>query len=314
MIVRPSPSNPAASSSHGVSVEARCGRPTAMRPSERISAAALLVLAALAAVGARRADLVLLYVVLCVATLVLARLPPSATGTFVRDWFPVVLVVLAYLTLQPVISGVNARRWDAALSALDERWFHGIVEAWREAFGRPGALTDASYAFYLSYYLLPLAGAALARRWEASGGERTVFAILLSFWASYAGYFLLPAEGPRLPLAEEAGLGGGAISVAARAFLRHAELTRLDAFPSGHTSVSLVAAALAFRVAPRARWAFPAWAVGIVFSTVYVHVHYLVDVLAGALLAAAVLLCADPLRRRLGGPAPSGEDPAAPRR
>lgn len=278
-----------------------------MRPSERLTAAVLLALAIAAAAGASRADLVLLYLGLGAGTFALARRSASPAGAFLRFWSPVAIVVVVYLTLGPVIDGLNPRRWDGFFSALDDRWLSALVRAWRGLLDRPGVLTDASYVVYLSYYLLPLAAAALARARSEAEGERAVFAILLGFWASYAGYFLLPTEGPRLPLAEEAGLGGGPISEAARAFLRHAGRTRVDAFPSGHTAVSLVAAALALRAAPRVGWALLAWALAIVFTTVYVHVHYAVDVLAGALLAAAVLLGAGRVSALVGG---SGEAPS----
>ncbi len=272
-----------------------------MRPSERLTSAVLLALAFAAAAGARRPDLALLYLGLGAATFVLAGRSGSRAGALLRFLAPVGVVVLVYLSLEPVIAGVNPRRWDAFFSAFDDRWLPGIVPAWRGALGRPGVLTDASYAVYLSYYLLPVAAGALARLRSEAEGERAVFAILLCFWASYAGYFLFPTEGPRLPVAEEAGLGGGAVSEAARTFLRHAGRTRVDAFPSGHTSVSLVAAALGLRAAPRAGWALLAWALAIVFTTVYVHVHYAVDVLAGVLLAGAVLLTARRLSALVGG-------------
>ena len=77
-----------------------------------------------------------------------------------------------------------------------------------------------------------------------------------------------------------------------RAFLRGLETTPLDAFPSGHAAVSLVSAVVGSRAFRRAAPALWAWALAIVFSTVYVHVHYAVDVVAGAALAWATLAAA----------------------
>jgi membrane-associated phospholipid phosphatase len=74
-----------------------------------------------------------------------------------------------------------------------------------------------------------------------------------------------------------------------RAFLHAAEATTLDAFPSGHTAVSLVAAAVAPKATRVARLAWWGWGASIVFATVYIHVHYVADVIAGLLLALAVL-------------------------
>ena len=99
-----------------------------------------------------------------------------------------------------------------------------------------------------------------------------------------------------------------AIAQKAKLNLTPAERTRLDAFPSGHTAIALVSAAVGARHAPRYGPALLAWAAAVVFSTVYIHVHYVVDVVAGAALAAAIVAGAPTLervleRRRRRGPA-----------
>ncbi len=45
-------------------------------------------------------------------------------------------------------------------------------------------------------------------------------------------------------------LGGGAVSQAVRSFLRAAEGTTLDAFPSGHAAISMLAAHVGTRLFP----------------------------------------------------------------
>jgi membrane-associated phospholipid phosphatase len=212
-----------------------------------------------------------------------------------------------------VIVGLNPRRYDALFEALDARWFPALVPAWRNAFGRAPAFTDVVYVAYVSYYGLPIVAAAVARRRGPAAFEGAVLAILLAFYASFVGYVLWPTSGPRLAPADEARLvGGGAISDAVRAFLHAAERTRLDAFPSGHTAIALVSAAAGARVAPRHGPALLAWAGAVVFSTVYIHVHYVVDVAAGAALAAAVVAGATPLGRALARGAARGGARGAP--
>jgi len=201
-------------------------------------------------------------------------------------------VIATYLLLQPIIESTATWRLDATLAALDARYLPGLVDAWRNAFDRPAALTDAVYLAYFSYYFLPITIAAVAWRRGAEDFERTVLVLLLGFYLTFFGYLLMPASGPRLPLQDEAGqLGGGVISDAIRAFLKAAETTRLDAFPSGHTTVSVIAAVMGTRLLGRvAAGAVWAWAAAIVFATVYIHVHYAVDVLAGLALAGVALV------------------------
>jgi membrane-associated phospholipid phosphatase len=271
-----------------------------MRPSERLTLTFLAAMSALASAGLPRTARSLAVFAACAGvTALLARDPPWAPAV-VRDFFPVAAIIAVFLVLEPVIAGVNSARWDAVLAAWDERWAAGLVAAWRRAFGRRPAAVDAIYAVYLSYYLVPIGVAALARRRGPEALERVLFTVLLCYWASFAGYLLFPASGPRVPQAQEASLlGGGGLSELVRAFLRFAERTQVDAFPSGHTAISLVSGALAWRVAPRAFPLLAAWIAGVIFSTVYIHVHYAVDVLAGGALAAAVLAGAGTLSRAL---------------
>jgi membrane-associated phospholipid phosphatase len=214
-----------------------------------------------------------------------------APTAFLRDWVCVPLVVSIYVIIDPLVSTLAPWRLDGWLAAFDVRVFGPLVPAWQGALGRPGWFTDAVYLVYASYYLMPVLVAAMAWMQDDSRFEKTIIALLLIIHATYIGYLLLPAVGPRLsPGIEDAALGGGAISRGVRLFLRHAETTTLDAFPSGHTAVSMVSAALGARLYPRLTALFWAWCAAIVFSTVYIHVHYAADLLAGALLAAAVLL------------------------
>ncbi len=277
-----------------------------MRGSERLTALALLLLSVAAAVsGSAEAGTRLAALAgLLAAVLILARTRARAGPLgLVRDFAPVAIVIATFMLLQPLIVALNPVRYDEVLAAADARWFAPLVTAWRGALGRPAWFTDLTYAAYWSYYLLPVvvAVAARARRGPAAF-ERTVFALLLGFYLSYLGYFLWPASGPRVPRSDEAAvLGGGAVAVAVRAFLRAAEATTLDAFPSGHTALAVVPAVLGARLFPRWAPGLAAWAAAVIFATVYIHVHYVADVAAGAVVGLAALALAPGLRRALGG-------------
>lgn len=264
-----------------------------MRPSERLTLAAALLLAAVtAAVQPEGAGLrLLVFLGIAAATFLLAKAPRSGAGSFVRDWLPVGEVLAVFLLLQPIIEAAIPWRLDATLAALDARYLPWLVAGWQGAFGRPAAFTDAIYLAYVSYYLLPVTVAALAWRRGPETFGRTVFALLLGFYLTFLGYLVLPASGPRLPIAEEAReLGGGPLSDAVRAFLHTAESTTLDAFPSGHTTIPVISALLgSCLVGSGAAAALWIWAAAIVFATVYIHVHYVVDLIAGLALAALVL-------------------------
>lgn len=277
----------------------------ALRPSERLTALVLaglllLILLVRPEGWALRAAA---FAGLLLALLLLGRAKGKGSG-MLRDFLPILVVLLVFLLLQPLVVAVNAHRWDGTLAAADARWFGSLAVVWRGAFGRPAAFTDLVYLAYASFYFLPITVAVLARlRLGPEGFERVAFRILLGFYLSFLGYFLWPAEGPRVPEALAAAkLGGGALSQAIRAFLHGAESTTLDAFPSGHTALSVLPALLATRPFPRLVPLLWAWALAVVFATVYIGVHYVVDVAAGLVLAGLTLALAAPVSRWLDRP------------
>lgn len=274
-----------------------------MRPSERLTSVFLLALSAVTAGWAPgSAPLLLLAIAIALAVtwgLALAGVRRGLPGV-VRDYFPVPVVFAVYQLLQPAIVALNPRRWDAALAALDERWAAPLVEAWHGVFGRSAPFTDLVYGAYVTYYLLLVGSVVVVWFHRRDRYDAAVLTVLSGLYFSFAGYVLFPTSGPRLPVELEPSLGGGAVSEAVRAFLRAAEYTTLDAFPSGHTACSLVAAFAVGRAAPRWLWLFVPWTALMIFATVYIHVHYAFDVLAGLALAAFVIGVDRPLRRSLG--------------
>ncbi len=226
----------------------------------------------------------------------------SRAGEALHAFAPLVVIVGIYETVGFVVGATNPVRWDGFFAALDARLFGPLAPAWRNAFGRPWWLSDALSAAYVSYYLVPTAmGLALYSRGRRDDFDRLVFALQVALLASYAGYFLFPTAGPRVT-AEQArtALGGGPLSSGVRLFLRACELNEFDAFPSGHTAVSLVFLAYGWRMLPRWRLPLAVTVAAILFSTVYLSHHYVVDLLAGALVAAAVLAVMPSLRRVFG--------------
>ena len=61
-----------------------------------------------------------------------------------------------------------------------------------------------------------------------------------------------------------------------------------DAFPSGHTAIAVLSAMLASTYRLRIKLIYWILTIGIIFSTVYLRYHYVVDVIAGIIFALIV--------------------------
>jgi membrane-associated phospholipid phosphatase len=153
----------------------------------------------------------------------------------------------------------------------------------------------------------------LSKRRQQTRSERAThnleelrFTIVYGLLVSYVCYLLLPGVGPRFTLHDFAALPhelpglwltdglrflinwGENISAA----MTNAEAMKVvtrDVFPSGHTEITLLTMLLAFKFKVRARWFILLVGSGLIFSTVYLRYHYVIDVIGGALLAMTVL-------------------------
>jgi membrane-associated phospholipid phosphatase len=125
--------------------------------------------------------------------------------------------------------------------------------------------------------------------------------IAATFLISYLGYILMPARGPRFVdyASQHPPLQGLWTFQFFQNALDTLEGTQYDCFPSGHVAVVLVGCYLARRISAPVFYVFSAFAACITFSTVYLRYHYVIDVIAGMVLAAAVIAAAPPLYRRL---------------
>lgn len=85
-------------------------------------------------------------------------------------------------------------------------------------------------------------------------------------------------------------LSGVRVFTAVRDLLDAASNMARDCFPSGHTLVAYLTVVLAYRYLRSRFLLFLVWSVLLAFSTVYLRYHYVVDILAGAGLAAGIHL------------------------
>lgn len=213
----------------------------------------------------------------------------APAGSFVAEFYPLLVTVGLYthVGLVNAAGGTHDRlvqRWEEAL-------FGGQPAlAWIRAFPSP-AWSTLMHGAYLSFYFI-LAAAPLGL-WLTGRREAARSAALLmvaALYACYATFLAFPVAGPRylFPPAANAATAVPAAELAHRV-LRGGSAWG-TAFPSSHVAGALVAAACAWRGwRPLGAVLLPA-AVLMSLATVYCQFHYAVDALAGAGLAAAVLI------------------------
>jgi len=283
-------------------------RKASLRPAEVAIALFLLAMNAVAWVGsdaipnATRGALGTVTVLFVVAALALGE-NRNGWRYWARELLPVPVIPYIFLSLGRLIPVVNPATLDAALIELDRHLLGAELQGALYAIALPWWLADCLTLAYSTFFFQPIVLAiALAARRDPFL-PRVTTAIVFAFLLSYTGYFVVPAYGPRATVAREryATLPDGFVGAPLRDLLDHWEKTKTDAFPSGHTMVTL---AVLFCARRRLAWLYdtllPIGAL-LIAATILLTYHYLVDVVAAVPLTAVALVAA----ARIHGPVPA---------
>jgi membrane-associated phospholipid phosphatase len=132
-----------------------------------------------------------------------------------------------------------------------------------------------------------------------SGFYFYAFILVSAFYISYIGYFIFPAIGPRVFLNDffTAQQHYSGLVFHVQQLLNHLENIQFDAFPSGHTLITLLIIFMNFKEKSRYRYVLLIVGIFLIFATVYFQYHYVVDVLAGAMLAVILYYLFQPLKK-----------------
>lgn len=232
------------------------------------------------------------------------RVGPAKKGFYLSVVVTVISVLLIFNSLGVLIASIHTTTFDPFLIAIDHAIFGVHPTVWMERLISPTLSALLQFA-YISYYFIPLSlGIALIARGRFREFEEVLFGILLCFYLSYAGYLLVPAIGPRFTLnhLQTGGLQVSPFIESIQDALNGLEKNKTDAFPSGHTAVSLMSLYYAWKVREKKLFAglIPV-VTGLIISTVYLRYHYVIDVIAGIALTGLTIALAPGLRRLLSG-------------
>jgi len=217
----------------------------------------------------------------------------------VRDWFPCLLIPMAYSASGVFFSPDPSHRldtlligWDNAL--LQNAWTSRALSHFASWLG-----TYAEFSYLLCYPLVPLGlfSLVLARRWRGPAAsahsnpsdliDRFWTPVLLAVLTCYLIYPLFPLTPPRVLFPAPGMLETHSALRKLNLWLLHQNGDQASLFPSGHVA-AVIAAALAVRAQlPRVGWVFMLAAASVTLATVLGRYHYAADAAAGVAVAVA---------------------------
>jgi membrane-associated phospholipid phosphatase len=221
-----------------------------------------------------------------------------------RRFYLVVLVPTIYEQTLTLLPAINPHDVDTTLIALDYALIgtvFGDHPTRLLAHITHPMLTEYLQFTYMLFFFLPvMQGVELVRKERDADVLYFAYTIGFGFFISYLLYYLAPAIGPRFTLHEFSKLSQEMPGVLLADFFRDvvnagaglrpnipnpAEIVHRDCMPSGHTMMTLVNIFLAFKYHSRLRWFFVVIGGSLIFATLYLRYHYVVDVLAGTICA-----------------------------
>lgn len=215
----------------------------------------------------------------------------------IHDWYPVPVIFLVFKQIHEITQLIGNKDWDDLLILIDHAMFGVHPTVWIGTFASP-VLTELLSIAYASYYFIMLAvGIELFIGKEREKFSYSLFIILYGFFLSYLGYLAFPAVGPRFTLHDFSSLSkelpGLLLTDGIRSILNAGEsipsdgvnaflLAQRDAFPSGHTELTLISLYLASKYRLKSRYVLYVFGTLLIISTVYLRYHYVIDLIGGA--------------------------------
>ncbi len=249
---------------------------------------------------ARTASYVALHVGLLAGLLVLPRVTRGRTAwgrLLAQGLYTVVALPVVFQSLGLLLPGIHPEPFELLWIDVDRALF-----GFDPTVALQGALSPLAVELlqlcYATFYLLPIVLiATLLVQHRTAAGYATLVTVAFGFLLSYLGYLVWPTLPPYRFLWHGDPQPGLWLADGVHRLLDSAEWNRWDCFPSGHTMLTLVTLALAWRHARRLFWGMLPVGLGLVFSTMALRYHYVIDVLAGAAAAPLAVWLADSMLR-----------------
>lgn len=221
----------------------------------------------------------------------------------IRDWFPFLAILLMYYSLwgDATLMLVTTDR-DQALMAIDQRLFGCQPSLVLQHIISPWLTTWMDFAYFYHIINIPVVALFLYNFRDRTRFREMMSGLMVVSFLGLVGYLLVPAIGPVYTLRSQYTVPlRGSMGVFNREmdFMDFARIRR-DVFPSLHVGISFVVWLYAYRNSKKLFWILSPLILSLWFSTVYLRFHYLIDVVAGLILAPLSFWLANWMFRRFG--------------
>ena len=224
---------------------------------------------------------------------------------------------LAFMAMEFYVHSINPLDMEEALIWFDVQLFSQPVAMALEPY-TIGIVTDFTQFCYITHFLHPFVLFGILLHTKRLDEASHLLAIVAAVFAtSYLGYLLVPARSPCV-IADLSGYGHlvhfdsplpfGPMAGKLNHWIHENEAFKRDCFPSGHTTLAVAVLLASWRFYRKIFLWFLVLLSGLIAGTLYLRYHYVIDLVAGALLGWAIVASVPTAnawwtttRKRIGG-------------
>ena len=242
---------------------------------------------------------ILMNVSITVYVLIISYIDKKKHNILIRQlhyWYLVPLIFMFFKELYLMIDPIRGVIYDDILIKID-RWIFGTDPTHALMKIANPVLTELLQIVYGTFFFLPvILGISLILNEKTEEFGYTAFIIVYGFLLSFIGYILFPAIGPRFTLHDfhtnNVQMPGLFITDYLREIVNSGEsipfgtvnpasIVQRDAFPSGHTQMTLLVMFLSVKFNSRTKYFLIPNGILLIFATVYLRYHYVTDLIGG---------------------------------
>jgi membrane-associated phospholipid phosphatase len=225
-----------------------------------------------------------------------------ATSMIVVGITALIILVMYYSLYGDATHLLVHRDRDAALIGLDQMLFGLQASVALQRFITPPLTSWMKFSYSMHLLYIPLVAGFLYARRPCDRFRNMMCGLVTVCLFGFLGYLFVPAVGPMyalrsqytVPLIQHSALIGQQA-----AFMDFARIQR-DAFPSMHVAISFLILLYAGWNSRRLFWMLSPFVLSLWISAVYLRYHYVVDCIAGLVLAPCCFFLANWLFARFG--------------
>jgi membrane-associated phospholipid phosphatase len=229
----------------------------------------------------------------------------GASRQMAKYWIPFVTIMLSYEALAGIVGSYAASKGVYSLYPIDRAIWGFNVTGWVQSTFSSPVVTEITTFFYTLHF--PLIVITCVVLWYAGRkifGKYMVTMIMTSY-ASLVTFILIPTappwyQGVAVDLYQSA--SAATLPSSLTSFMFSFESDKFAAFPSLHAAYAIVFSYFMIKLDRRLAFVAIPITVGILFSTLYLGQHYLIDLVGGAVYALIPCLISEKLNIQIPSP------------